>query len=80
MSSSVAAPVATPVNTEFTQNKGAHLNAPGVGATQDGALKSPDLLNPTDIELIASMTGEEFSKWKPLYSQANQYQQLLKKG
>jgi hypothetical protein len=80
MSSSVAAPLATPVNTEFTQNKGAHLNAPVVGATQDGALKSPDLVNPTDIELIKSMTGEEFSKWKTLYSQANQYQQLLKKG
>ena len=78
--STAVAPIATPVNTELPGSKGANWIRSNDSAIQHGSLKSPDLLHPTDIELIRSMTGDEFNKWKLLYSQADQYQQQLKKG
>ena len=62
-----------PTKNDFYRNQGAHLNPFNVDTTENSILKSPDLLNPTDIEFIKSMTKEESKKWKLLYSQADQY-------
>lgn len=79
MSTTAVPPTPTPVATEFSGAHGANFKPAKPDETQNSELKKPDLLHPTDIEVIKSKVGDDFKKWKLLYSQAYNHQQELKK-